>query len=174
MTLSADIRAATQQDIVLIQRLGRETFYETFAASNSEADMQQYLEEHFSESRVTEEVNTLCSQFFIAYWDHVPVGYLKLNWSAEQTELQDEDALEIERIYVKSSHQGNRIGQALFEKALQQAKSTAKHYVWLAVWEKNEKAIRFYEKNGFKAFDKHSFQLGSDKQVDIMMKKLII
>jgi ribosomal protein S18 acetylase RimI-like enzyme len=45
--------------------------------------------------------------------------------------------------------------------------------VWLGVWEKNLRAISFYEKNGFIAFDQHIFQLGDDRQTDIMMKKLI-
>jgi len=43
-------------------------------------------------------------------------------------------------------------------------------YIWLGVWEKNQKAIDFYEKNGFVSFDKHIFVLGDDKQTDIMMK----
>jgi len=43
-------------------------------------------------------------------------------------------------------------------------------YIWLGVWEKNQKAIDFYEKNGFVPFDKHIFVLGDDKQTDIMMK----
>ena len=38
------------------------------------------------------------------------------------------------------------------------------------VWEENQKAIKFYKKNGFIQFDKHSFILGNDQQTDIMMK----
>jgi ribosomal protein S18 acetylase RimI-like enzyme len=44
-------------------------------------------------------------------------------------------------------------------------------YIWLGVWEKNTRAIKFYQKNGFEAFDKHTFKLGSDAQTDIMMRK---
>jgi len=40
----------------------------------------------------------------------------------------------------------------------------------LGVWEKNQRAINFYKKNGFVEFDKHIFKLGEDKQTDIMMK----
>jgi len=46
-------------------------------------------------------------------------------------------------------------------------------YVWLGVWEENPRAIRFYQKNGFVEFDKHIFKLGDDKQIDIMMKKVV-
>jgi ribosomal protein S18 acetylase RimI-like enzyme len=46
------------------------------------------------------------------------------------------------------------------------------NYVWLGVWELNQKAISFYTKNGFVAFSAHSFWLGDDEQTDIMMKRM--
>ncbi|WP_221405412.1 N-acetyltransferase [Flexibacter flexilis] len=46
-------------------------------------------------------------------------------------------------------------------------------YVWLGVWEQNAKAIRFYEKNSFVAFDKHIFILGDEAQTDIMMQLVL-
>jgi ribosomal protein S18 acetylase RimI-like enzyme len=58
----------------------------------------------------------------------------------------------------------------LFEKTLELAKKAAVNYVWLGVWEENKSAIKFYEKNGLKAFSKHIFMLGDDPQTDIMMK----
>ncbi len=42
--------------------------------------------------------------------------------------------------------------------------------MWLGVWEKNPRALRFYQKIGFQEFDKHIFTLGNEKQTDIMMK----
>jgi ribosomal protein S18 acetylase RimI-like enzyme len=98
------------------------------------------------------------------------VGYLKLNFGQSQTELKDSKALEIERIYVLKEFQGKNIGQLLYEKAIQIANQNNAEYVWLGVWEENEKAIKFYTKNGFVAFDKHIFKLGDDEQTDIMMK----
>ncbi|OYY07322.1 MAG: GNAT family N-acetyltransferase, partial [Sphingobacteriia bacterium 35-36-14] len=43
-------------------------------------------------------------------------------------------------------------------------------FIWLGVWEKNSRAIRFYEKNGFKIFSSHLFTLGNDIQTDLLMK----
>lgn len=37
--------------------------------------------------------------------------------------------------------------------------------------EKNPRAIRFYEKNGFVAFNMHVFKMGYDVHIDIMMRK---
>ncbi|GAA4792702.1 hypothetical protein GCM10023231_21090 [Olivibacter ginsenosidimutans] len=50
------------------------------------------------------------------------------------------------------------------------AKQRKTRYIWLGVWEDNQRAIQFYKKNGFITFDKHVFTLGNDKQTDIMMK----
>ncbi|MCF0064792.1 GNAT family N-acetyltransferase [Dyadobacter chenwenxiniae] len=66
-----------------------------------------------------------------------------------------------------------KIGQILYEKSLEVARFRKMAYLWLGVWEENIKAIRFYEKNGFVAFDKHIFKFGEDEQTDIMMKKVL-
>ncbi|RZL97824.1 MAG: GNAT family N-acetyltransferase [Pedobacter sp.] len=167
------IRKATLDEVATVQQIGRETFFETFAQLNTEADMQKYLKENFSEEKVLAELYHPDAQFIIAWEGSVPIGYLKVNTGSGQTELQDESALEIERIYVKRAYHGQRVGQLLYEKALAIAQAQGKYYIWLGVWEKNPKAIRFYQKNGFVAFDKHIFKLGEDQQTDILMKKLL-
>jgi ribosomal protein S18 acetylase RimI-like enzyme len=98
---------------------------------------------------------------------------MKLNEGGAQTELQKEDSFEIERIYVLSDFQGKGIGRQLLEKAIQMAKEKKASYIWLGVWEENKRAIQFYKKNGFIAFDEHYFMLGDDKQTDIMMKLMV-
>lgn len=165
------VKRATIDDLYIVQRIGRETFFETFADSNTEDDMKKYLDESFSDQRIAKELDTPDSLFYIAWENDIPVGYLKINTGIAQTEEQDEKALEIERIYVKSSHHGKKVGQLLYEKALELAQEQHNSYLWLGVWEKNPRAIRFYEKNGFVAFDKHIFKMGDDEQVDVMMKK---
>jgi hypothetical protein len=39
--------------------------------------------------------------------------------------------------------------------------------------EKKTRAIKFYKKNGYVEFDKHTFVLGEDEQTDILMKKIL-
>ena len=160
----------TTNDIADLQSIGKQTFDETFAAANTEEDMQTYLNESFSTAKLTQELQELNSAFYFALLNNLPIGYLKLNFGAAQTELKEETALEIERIYVLKIFHGKHIGQLLYNQALQVAKQTNVNYVWLGVWEKNLRAINFYKKNGFEEFDKHLFKLGKDEQIDIMMK----
>ncbi|HNV97952.1 MAG TPA: GNAT family N-acetyltransferase [Chitinophagales bacterium] len=164
------IRNAELADIDKLQSIGRQTFFETFSAGNSAENMEQYLRDGFSTEKLLEELTNPMTKFYFAEEDNQVIGYLKVNVGTAQTELQDNNALEIERIYVLKAYHGKQVGQLLYEKAIEIARSLQVHYVWLGVWEENPRAIRFYEKNGFVAFDKHVFTLGTDEQTDIMMK----
>ena len=158
------------EQIEQLQQIGRQTFEETFAESNSAENMAKYLEEAYSHEKLSAELNNPNSFFYFAMMDHNVIGYLKLNKGGSQTELKDNDALEIERIYVLKEFHGKKVGQMLFEKAIQIAKEQNAEFVWLGVWEENKRAIQFYTKNGFVEFDQHVFVLGDEPQTDIMMK----
>ncbi|EDM35963.1 PaiA [Pedobacter sp. BAL39] len=158
-------------EIETLQEIGKKTFFETFADSNSESDMQQYLESNFSLQKLQGEVDNAGSQFFIAWDGTAAIGYLKVNTGLAQTELQENSSLEIERIYVLQDYHGKKVGQLLYGHALQVAIELNKSSLWLGVWENNPRAIRFYEKNGFVAFDTHIFKMGDEEQTDIMMRK---
>jgi ribosomal protein S18 acetylase RimI-like enzyme len=165
-----DIQKVTLNDIDQLQKIGRQTFSETFSGDNSEEDMKKYLDENFSIEKLTDELNNKNSEFYFAKLENIVIGYLKLNFGESQTELKDNKALEIERIYVPKEFHGQNVGQILYEKAIQVAKQKDVDYVWLGVWEENLRALSFYKKNGFTEFDKHIFKLGNDEQTDIMMK----
>ena len=135
--------------------------------------MKQYLEDSFSTEKIKSELNNPDSYFFLAWENDDPVGYLKLNSGPAQTEPQNGDALEIERIYVKKSHHGRKAGQLLYDKAMEMAENLRKEYLWLGVWEENLRALNFYKKNGFETFGTHIFRLGDDEQTDLMMKKVL-
>ena len=81
--------------------------------------------------------------------------------------------MEIERIYATRAFQGRGIGKRLMATALEAAQEAGVNWVWLGVWEHNQKAIAFYERQGFEPFGRHSFRLGDDEQTDVMMKKKI-
>jgi len=160
----------TQNDILELQKIGRKTFSETFSENNTEESMNEYLESSFSTEKLTAELNDENSEFYFAKINDEVIGYLKLNMGSSQTEIKDENTLEIERIYVSKDFHGMKVGQILYEKAIEIATQNDIDYVWLGVWENNLRAINFYQKNGFTEFDKHIFRLGNEEQTDIMMK----
>lgn len=164
------IRKIAEKDLIELQKIGKLTFEETFSSQNSEENMKEYLNNGFATEKIKAELNDKNSEFYFAELDDKAIGYLKINFGQSQTEIKNENSLEIERIYVLKEFHGKKVGQILYEKAIELAKNRNVDYAWLGVWEENSRAIRFYEKNGFVAFDKHIFKLGNDEQTDIMMK----
>jgi len=153
-----------------LQTIGRQTFSESYSSVNTEENIQRYLAEKFSKEQVAAEVSNPNSEFYFAKIDKQVIGYIKLNFGNAQTVENNEDGVEIERIYVSKSYQGKRVGQELHSKALEIAKTRKAPYIWLGVWEKNPGAIRFYERHGFMSYGNHTFFLGGDEQTDILMK----
>ena len=171
---SIAIKKIGLEQLVSLQEIGRKTFYDTFFESDSEKSMKAYLATSFSSEKLTAELENPNSEFYFATQNEVVIGYLKVNFGAAQTELQDTNSVEIERIYVLQDYHGKQVGQLLFEKAMAIAKSNHCDYIWLGVWEENHRALQFYTKNGFVAFDKHIFVLGEEEQTDIMMKLKLV
>ena len=167
------IRKINIDDLEALRNLSIQTFKETFEEVNTEEDMQKYLIEKLSIEKLKTELEYVNSEFYFAENNGEILGYLKLNFKDAQTEKLEENHFEIERIYVLKAFLGQKIGQILFDKAIEIGREKNLEYVWLGVWEENHRAIRFYGKNGFEIFGKHDFVLGEDVQTDLLMKMKI-
>ena len=165
------LQNCTPEQVDLLRDLSIRTYYDTFASMCAPADMDAYLKEAYDREKLIGELRDECTQFFFLYDDRELVGYLKLNEAPSQTDLNDRQSLEIERIYVIAEFQGRGLGRYLMEQAVDIAMACGKQYVWLGVWEKNDKALRFYRNSGFYAVGTHSFVMGDDKQTDYIMRK---
>lgn len=165
------LKPCYRDDFDTLRELSIRTYYETFAHLNTPEDMAAYLEDAFNVDKLSKELNDSNSSFFFLYTDNRLAGYLKMNEAPSQTDINDAASLQIERIYVTSEFQGAGLGRYLMEQAIAIAIERNKAYVWLGVWEKNEKAIRFYKKNGFYKIGTHIFVMGEDVQTDYVMRK---
>lgn len=167
------IREAKEKDIELLLELGKTTFFETFHDTNTEENLQKYFAENFTRHRLSVEINTMGSSFFLALWKGKPAGYLKVNIGSAQTEPMPSDHMELERIYVLRKFQQKRIGQNLLDHTLRLAGQKGCNTVYLGVWEHNEQAKMFYTKNGFVQYGQHIFKVGDDLQTDLLFQKNI-
>jgi ribosomal protein S18 acetylase RimI-like enzyme len=167
------IKKASQDDAALIAAISRQTFYETFAPDNSKENMDKFMNEVFTTKALMKEVESEGNVFLLAYDDNTPVGYVRLREGEKRTEFENRPSIEIARIYATTSSIGKGVGSALMNKCIEMAAETGKKLIWLGVWEKNHRAINFYQKWGFEKFGTHIFPLGNDLQTDWLMKKEI-
>jgi len=171
--MAAKIKKCTNEDLLILQNISIETFYDTFKDQNSLENMNAYLEKAFNLKQLERELSSIHSEFFFVYMNGEVAGYLKVNSGEEQTETMGEEALEIERIYIKSNFQKHGLGKYLLNQAVEMAMERKKKKLWLGVWEKNENAISFYEKMGFVQTGVHSFYMGDEEQMDLIMTKTL-
>ena len=166
-----ELRKCTLSDLKTLLRISKETFVTTFEKDNNPDDFQKYVESTFTEENLKLQLQQKTSQFYFVFEGNCLIGYLKLNEAETQTDIHDQDSMELERIYLLEEHQGKGAGKWMLEKAIEMCriKKQAK-YIWLGVWEHNTRAIRFYEKYGFQKFAKHSFLIGKDEQTDWLMR----
>jgi diamine N-acetyltransferase len=164
------IREATTADAALIADLSRQTFYDTFAPANTKEDIEQFLNEQFTRSALIAEVGAPENIFLLAYEGETPAGYAKLR---ETKGDAVENRIEIARLYAATAMIGKGVGKVLMQACIDLAMQQHKKTIYLGVWEKNERAIRFYTAWGFEKVGEHDFMLGTDVQRDWIMEKRI-
>lgn len=164
------IKKATSDDLGDLLHVARTAFLQAFTAGNKPENVSAYLEEAFNFEQFRNELSNPASTFFLAEVEGELIGYVKVNLVPAQTDVHDPESIEISRLYVLEDFLGLGVGKVLLDHALDFAKQNQKKYLWLGVWEKNARAIRFYEKNGLRIFGSHPFQFGDEAQTDYLMR----
>lgn len=167
------IRTAEPEDARAIAQLSTQTFRDTFATADNTADIEAYLETACTLQQISTELADSNNTFLLAYArdSQEPIGYAKLRVGKEEPCIQASNPIEIERLYVDKEIIGKGVGKQLMQTCLDIAAKGDRDVIWLGVWEHNQKAIRFYEKWHFVVVGSHPFQLGNDKQNDLIMQR---
>ncbi len=165
------IRRATPDDSSLIADIGAITFEASFGANNRLEDMEQYLSLSFSKAHIEAQLAEPSTIFLLAYEDCKAVGYVMLRVSKKPMPVIGPKPVELVRLYIEEEIIGKGYGSALMNSCLKEAKKNGRRTIWLGVWEKNLRAIRFYEKWGYTKLGTKEFVLGSDLQNDHIMAR---
>jgi diamine N-acetyltransferase len=171
---SIHIRTANSSDVILLSEFGAKTFFDSFAADNRAEDIQAYLTAAFSLEKQAEELADPSSLFLIADIEGVIAGYARLLEGSYPQAVTGSRPIELVRIYAGKEWIGHGVGAALMEACLQEAEQRGCDTIWLGVWERNERALSFYQKWGFSAAGKQTFLLGSDLQTDVVMQRAVV
>lgn len=167
------IRQAVVDDSDLLTDLAYTTFWDAFHdhPKNAPDDLAAYMRSVFTREQVTRELADENSIFLIAEIDGELAGYSKLIVGSTEHGITAERPIELSRLYSHQKFLGKGIGQTLMNACFERAKELGHDVMWLGVWEYNPRAQRFYEKNGFYEVGKHTFQLGSDPQTDLLVQR---
>ena len=168
------VRVATAADAAPLSRAAATFFLDTFGDANRREDMEAYLASAFSQARQHEELVDADNRIWLAVAGTGDIaGYAHVRRSTAPTgaSISRGHAVEIARIYAGQQWQGRGLGAALMEQCVATAREWGGHVLWLGVWERNPRAIAFYEKHDFQVVGEQPFLLGTDLQRDLVMAR---
>jgi len=167
------LRHATIDDSQLLTDLSFKTFWDAFAhhPKNAPDDLTHYMRQAFNAEQIAKELADPKSIFLIAEIDGETAGYAKILLDNIEPGVSAERPVELCRLYSKQKFIGQGIGQTLMDACFKRGREEGCDVMWLGVWEYNPRAQRFYKKNGFRVIGKHTFQLGTDPQTDLLMQR---
>jgi ribosomal protein S18 acetylase RimI-like enzyme len=169
------IRKADLTDLEVLQKLGvqtyRETFIEDFGIRYPASDERQFLESAYGRETLTNYLQDPDCQHFLAEMNGVAVGYALAARNTIQHPTATRDQGELKRLYVLRSCHRRGVGEKLFQAALAWLQTRYPGPVWLGVWEKNERAKAFYFKRGFEKAGEHVFRVGTIEETDWILRK---
>ncbi len=165
------IRKAVADDVEAVVGIGKKTFGETYSEAGLNGVLDTYVEEKFNARKISAELEKTDTEFYLAFVHNTPVAFTQLRSDRVVKGLAGKKALEIERIYVLKEYQGLKVGKELMDSCIQTAIRNGFEVLWLQVWQKNNKAIQFYQKAGFVVFDTTIFNFALNiAQDDFLMR----
>ncbi|WP_299766123.1 GNAT family N-acetyltransferase [uncultured Dokdonia sp.] len=158
------------QDINTLRTLATRTYTNAFAHKNKPGVLEKYVVYAFAKAHLEKQLLAPDSYWYFMQQNDTIIGYLKLNIGNAQTEFQDKNGLEIERIYIDSPYVNQGFGKKAIDFSISEALKLEKNYIWLGVWEENPDAIRFYKRCGFKITGTHHYDMIAEIQTDYIMQ----
>ncbi|ODN84056.1 hypothetical protein L202_00080 [Cryptococcus amylolentus CBS 6039] len=171
------IRPALPSDAPGVSALAISSWHDVYANSVSELATEAATTTTFSEDSMRKDLEspnhiTLIAEGGPSGKDVVGLSVLKSGVSTPGVSMPS--AIKLGRFYVHSSLHGSGLAQRLLEETEQTVKDTGEHEgSWLHVWSENGRAVRFWEKEGFKRVGEESWVVGDSQLELITMEKAL-
>ncbi len=163
-----DYRDGTEADAPLMADLGTRSFVETFGHLYSEENLAAFLLNHSEENWRTELTDPRYS-VRLAEQDGEAIGFAKVGPTNLPFEVEG-PAAELRQFYVLGPWQGAGIAQLLMDWVIEESRRRGAGEVYLSVFVDNVRAQRFYARYGFEEVGRHNFMVGTQADVDVIMR----
>jgi ribosomal protein S18 acetylase RimI-like enzyme len=166
MTAAPTLRRATPADAAALAALAARIFTETFAADTRPDDLAEFLAKSYGVWQQSEEISDPGVVTLLAEAPAGLAAYAQVRRGKPPACVAGEAPVELWRFYVQRDWHGGGLAHRLMAAAMEAARELGGRHLWLSVWERNPRAIAFYEKHGFRDVGAEDFWVGSDCQMD--------
>ena len=140
------LRPATLADAGPLAQFARSSFAATYGATHDAGRIRIHCDTVLSDACFAEALGAAGHEFMLAWRDADVIGFTQLLPSAAPVSAAR--PIELKRFYVDPSAHGQGLAQRLFDAALVRAHALQGDLLWLCVYPGNERAQRFYARQG--------------------------
>lgn len=170
--MTVTYRGAELGDVAALRELFAESFVETFGHLYRPSDLQEFLDGN-SLDKWQANLTDSAIAIRVAEMDDELAGFIELAPKKLPYETAA-PALELRRLYLRSSAHGRGIADALMKWLVEEAVRRGAHELVLSVFVDNHRARRFYERYGFEVVGKYDFMVGSQADEDLILRHVIM
>ena len=170
MIHAARIRLCEPGDEDALALVGQATFLETFAGILPGSDIVTHCRGQHAPSVYRSWLDS-GARVWLAEADPsgAPLGYLVLAPASLPVESPSDRDLEIKRVYLLHQFHGRGIGKQLMVEAELHARQAGARRLLLGVYSRNDRAIEFYERFGFRRIGTRRFRVGEHDYDDLVL-----
>lgn len=159
-----EIRQANLVDAMLLSALGCSIYRAHFTHLwVSEHELNAFLESEYSRSAVEQSLQDRSVSWYVAETER-PMGFAKVTQESTIPGTAITGML-LNKLYLDPTQTSKGYGQIMFETCKQWARDSGTDFLWLEVLEQNERATRFYEKQGMRHIKSTVFKTASQQSV---------
>jgi len=152
-------KSLTPADAALLAKIGGISLLESHGHSSSAEVMQAYVSRSFSEEACFIELGNVSNIFFAVFYNTKPAGYFKIIYNTPHPAISLFPVTKLERLYLLKEFYDLKLGHLMLQQAIENSKAAGDKGMWLEVWKGNERAVRFYQKQGFETVGETLFRL---------------
>jgi len=155
MDESIKIEKAGENNITTIRQLALLIWPEAYKGILSPEQLEYMLNLIYSEASLQEQIISKRHQFLIIHTGDKPAGFA--SWS----QTPEKGIYKLHKLYVRTDIQGKGLGKSLLLAVKEQVKRAGATALQLNV-NRHNKAIGFYEKNGFRILREEDIDIGNN------------
>lgn len=170
------VRRARVEDAGIVAAVAAETFELACPPGTAPSAIAAFIAEKLSETQFGSHLRSQEHTILLADVNGEIAGYTML----VAGEPSDEDVaavvstrptIELSKCYVRGSFHGHGVAGALMQASLDRGTELGAASIWLGVNQRNARALRFYERSGFRRVGTKHFLVGDELHDDFVLEQ---
>lgn len=160
------IRHACAADAPALASFAAQAFDDSYRDIDEAQALAVYIAEHFTPDEMSRVIADPACTVLLAVGAGQLAGYAVLHDLAAPACVQGAAPIKLWRLYLAQAHTGQGLGRRLLHAAETAARERGARTLWLTVYDRNERAVRFYRRHGFQPVGTSEFLFGGEVYAD--------